>query len=267
MKPVVSRISYFPVKGLAGADLAKVTLDPAVGIPLDRAFALLHRAAGAEPAAREFPWAAKPSFAVQHDWPALARLRCEFDSAQGVLRIEDPDRGEGARGKVQADSDRAALARFVGEFLAGTRPSAPSRHPKLQELQLVGGPEARTRYPDRSKVHLSILNLETLRDLERQMGVALDIRSFRGNIVVDGVPAWSELEWEKRTLEIGAARILIPAPLLRCHNINVDPVSGDDGLRTLEFLKEKLGHSKFGMAGTVVAGGEIALGDPVRIQA
>lgn len=42
---------------------------------------------------------------------------------------------------------------------------------------------------------ISLVNLETVRQVSRDIGQYLDPLRFRSNFYIDGVPAWREFDW------------------------------------------------------------------------
>ena len=73
---------------------------------------------------------------------------------------------------------------------------------------------------------LHIVNLATVRELERVAGRPVDPLRFRANVYVDGVEPWAESAWLGRDLGIGGARLSVFHRTQRCEATNVDPVSG-----------------------------------------
>ena len=53
---------------------------------------------------------------------------------------------------------------------------------------------------------LHLVNLASVRALEEKLGRAVDPLRFRPNIVIDGAPAWSELEWETAEVRLPGIR-------------------------------------------------------------
>ncbi|MEO0734419.1 MAG: MOSC domain-containing protein, partial [Bacteroidota bacterium] len=112
-----------------------------------------------------------------------------------------------------------------------------------------------------------ITNDASLRDLAARMGeTSLDMRRFRPNIVVSGVPAWTEDSWKE--LQIGTHRFRLPKPCARCIMVTRAPETGEQNLRVLAELNtfRKVGNKVlFGMNACWEGGdGDLHVGTPVE---
>ena len=110
---------------------------------------------------------------------------------------------------------------------------------------------------------LHIINLESVRTLETLIGAKLNPLRFRPNLIVDGLPAWSEFDLIGKTLRVGAATLEIFQRTERCAATNVDPETGARDLKIPSFLSRTLGHADFGVYARVVEGGAVSVGDGV----
>ena len=85
---------------------------------------------------------------------------------------------------------------------------------------------------------------------------------FRGNIYVEGWPAWHEFDLVGQEIAIGAARgSKIVKRIVRCAATNVDPDTGMRDLAIPRALMQSFGHADCGVYGEVVQAGEIAVGE------
>ncbi|NMG19300.1 MOSC domain-containing protein, partial [Brasilonema bromeliae] len=155
-------------------------------------------------------------------------------------------------------------ATFFTGYLAGIYPSQAARHPNRAPLQLVGE-FGKTRYPDREAVHISLVSQATLNHLSEIAGRQIDVRRFRPNIVLDGVPAWGEFDWVGKEMQLGTARIAITARINRCLNIEVNPETGERDISLLTLLQKNFQHTQTGVLAQVITNGTVAIGDTLRI--
>ena len=90
---------------------------------------------------------------------------------------------------------------------------------------------------------------------------------FRGNLQVEGWPAWHEFDLLNREISIGpSARLKVVKRIVRCAATEVDP---DTGIRDLEIprtLMKTYGHADCGVYAEVIEAGPIAVGDPVAVK-
>lgn len=262
-------ISRHLIKGLRPESLDEGRLIPSRGLEGDRAFAFQFmdesvpeelRKAAAEVA----PWMSKFFLAEQHDWPALARV---VPRLEGDILLLEAD-GAGIRGSVRDPGDRARLAAWVEAFLAKTQPYEGARHSALAPLRLIGSLDLAQRYTDGTTGPLSLMTIETLRDLESRLGVPLDWRVFRLNLLISGSGApGAEHDWKGRVLRVGECELQVLKPIARCPNIDVHPETGERGPGIFPRLKQVLGHNQVGMRVEVLRGGGVRAGDPVELLA
>lgn len=262
MQAQVSQLFIHPVKGLRPAAADRVSLVAGHGIRGDRAFALLFTDAEGATGTREQPFLEKPAYAVQNDWPALASLESSHDAASGRFFVREEGKPP-IEAKLSEEADLCKLDAFFTGFLAKQTPTGKALHPKHAPLRWVGSPDGSTRYPDRNKAHVSILNLASLRELSTTLGTELDVRRFRGNIILDGLRPWEELDWIGRSFALGGAAIKVEAKIARCKNVDVHPERGVIDAQVLRACALSKGRGSFGMVCTVEKAGELRVGDAV----
>jgi uncharacterized protein YcbX len=265
----VTQLFIHPIKGLTPQAGDRALLLPGHGIKGDRAMALMFVDTSDKmpvESPENVPWQSKKYFAVQNDWPGLARLKFIYHPENAELRVSI---GQSASPLLVAATNtsqgRAAISAFFTSYLAGLKPTEKARHPQYSPVQLVGTSTGETRYSDRQSGHISIISQATVDEISRYMGAEVDIRRFRPNIVVDGVAPWSEFDWVGKELYLGESRILVSARIGRCVNIEVNPETGDRDLPLCRLLTEQFGHLQTGVVGEVISGGYIQIGDRLEI--
>lgn len=114
---------------------------------------------------------------------------------------------------------------------------------------------------------LSLISTQTIASVGRSVGMDLDVRRFRPNLVITAVePAdFPEDDWLGCVLRIGGFRMRIDKRDGRCVVITIDPATAE---RTPAILRNVTGRRDgyLGVYGTTVAPGPVALGDPVSIE-
>jgi hypothetical protein len=147
---------------------------------------------------------------------------------------------------------------MLGQFFAAFLKEEAGGTPKVVDT----GERVLSDQPDPV---VSIINLATLRDLERVTGKPVDPIRFRANLYLDGLPAWAERQWPGRSLRIGAARLTVREEIDRCAATEVDPKTGERDIKVVNALQRGYGHINCGVFATVETGGEIAVGDRVDL--
>jgi len=264
-KAVVQQLHVYPVKGLNGRSVHAVNVVPGLGIVGDRAFAL--QFADRSPpegdgAGRLMPFQTKDRLAVQNDWPALAALTCEYDEVTRQLSVR-----EGGQVALHAMLTNEAAFRdvdaYFSAYLARHQPAPRARHPEATPVRLIGGEG--TRYPDRAAYDFSVMNLASLRALSAQAGQSLDMRRFRGNVIIDGWEPWSELTLIGKRVVFGDAEFEVRSVIKRCLNTSVHPDRGVIDLNVLGAVGKSEGKGAFGILLNAASPSSFKIGDEITI--
>jgi uncharacterized protein YcbX len=115
---------------------------------------------------------------------------------------------------------------------------------------------------------LSVLTVQSVAGLSSLVGQPLTALRFRPNIVIDASEPGSFPEdlWAGAILRIGTLRCRLDTRDKRCVMVNTDPsslASSPAVLRAIAIERE----AHFGIYGSTVEPGELALGDPVFLEA
>ncbi|WP_346016772.1 MOSC domain-containing protein [Chroococcidiopsis sp. CCMEE 29] len=256
----VKQLFIHPVKGLTPQAKNCVDLKAGHGIPGDRAFALMYESQAIDHASSIVPWMKKQNFAMQCDWPALAALDCRYDPQTAVLTVKRQG-VELLAAETNTPTGRDRIGAFFTGYLAAIYPSQAARHPDRAPLRLVGDCTGTTRYPDREPVHLSLVSQATLDQLSVTTGKIIDVRRFRPNVLLEGVPAWAELAWVGQEIYLGTARLQITAPINRCLNIDVNPETGERDIQLFSLLQQHFKHKQTGVLAKVITDGKVTVDD------
>jgi uncharacterized protein len=263
----VKQLFIHPVKGLTPKPQESVSLQVGYGIPGDRSFALMYKQDKIDVESTIVPWMKKENFIMQNDWHSLAALDCQYEEASGILRVKRKG-VELLIGDTKTEIGRDRISTFFTGYLAGIYPSLAARNSNRASLQFVGMFNE-TRYPDREAVHISLVSQATIDNLSQLAGQQVDVRRFRPNIVVEGVPAWGEFDWVGQEMQLGTARIEITARINRCLNIEVHPETGERDIGLLTLLQKQFHHTQTGILAKVISNGNVAIGSnliPILLQ-
>ncbi len=242
----IAALCRHPVKGFTPERLNEARLEAGRFFPCDRIYAVEDGPSGFDPHAPAF--VPKTRFAVLAKIAEVAKARTAYDEDSGILRAEAE--GLGAfEGDLEAPRGRAAFAAWLGELL-GPAAEGP--------LKVVHGEGH--RFTDHPTGFVSVINLESLRDMESRIGRSIDPLRFRANLYVDGWPAWSELAAEGREVMLGSARARVMKPIVRCAATQVNPSSAERDIDVPAALFEAYGHVLCGVYVEVLASGEVREG-------
>lgn len=251
--PAVAALYRYPVKGLTPEALDRVALTPGETLPLDRAWAIENgpgRFDEANP--RHVP---KINFLMLMRDEALATFTSQFDEASRTLTILRAGR-QVCRGDLTTRAGRAIIEQFLAAYMETSLRGPP---------RIVHSPGH--SISDVSAKCLHIVNLASVRELERDIGRPVNPLRFRPNVVLAGLPAWIELGWTGTSLGLGEARLSVFKRTARCAATNVDPLTGKRNMDLPAVLARRFGHMDFGVYARVETGGTIEIGNALTVAA
>ena len=245
----VASLYRYPVKGLSPEALQSVELRSGATLPFDRAYAIENGAGRFDPnAPRHLP---KITFLMLMRDERLATLRSAFDDATETLTISR-DGKQVARGQLTTPLGRQLVEQFLGAYMKTELRGAPKIVSALGHS-----------FSDMAAKCVHIVNLATVREVERAVGRSIDPLRFRANLYLEGLEPWSEFTWLNREIGIGPAKLAVFARTQRCEATNVDPATGARDMAIPAHLMRTWGHQDLGIYAKVMSGGEIAIGAPV----
>lgn len=247
----IASLYTYPVKGLSPHPVTDVELAPAETMPLDRAYAIENGPGRFDPDhPRHLP---KINFLMLMRNERLASLDARFDFQTHVLTILRSGR-QVSRGDLKTAIGRQLVEQFLAAFMQSDLRGAP---------KIVSA--AGHSFSDVAAKCLHIVNLASVRELDRVAGRPIDPLRFRANVYLDGLPAWTELDWVGQTLRMGKAELRVFDRTVRCEATNVEPRTGVRDLAIPALLQRTWARSDFGVYATVNKAGRVAIGDTVTI--
>jgi len=180
----------------------------------------------------------------------LAQLETQFDEQTDTLNIFRGGKLV-ARGKLTDRIGRGTIEDFFGAFM---KDEAHGR-PKLVETT---GAHVLS---DHNTPVISILNLASVKDVERVTQKPIDPRRFRANIWLEGAAPWKEFEWINKQITIGNVRMTVTARIDRCAAINVNPVTAERDQNIVKALQMGFRHIDVGVYARVETVGVVSAGD------
>jgi GntR family transcriptional regulator / MocR family aminotransferase len=245
---LLKNIYLYPVKGLSGQPLATVTLAEGKPLPHDRRFAL---ARPGVPLQVDNPkWAKKGLFVMLMLEEALAKVQTHLDPDTLQFEIRSGNRTMLSVNLNETDANSAVEEYF--HQLVPTLPGPPT---------LIRSKDG--HFMDKPDNVISLINLATVRSLEKQWGAEIDPLRFRANLYVDTGRPWEEFDWVEKEIRLGEVTFRVDRKNGRCGATNVNPVSGVRDMDIPASLRANFGHKDLGVYLTVAKGGTIAVNDPL----
>ena len=243
----VAALYRHPVKGFTPERLESAELEVGRFFPCDRIYAVEDGPSGFDPAAPAF--VSKMHFAVLAKIAGVAKARSSYDEGSGVFSAE-ADGVAPFSGRLSDPEGRDAFAAWLTELL-GEAATGP-----LKVVHAEGH-----RFTDHPAGYVSIINLESVRDLERRIGRPVDPLRFRANLYVDGWAPWSELEAVDREIALGPVRARVTQTITRCPATTVNPATAERDIQVPAELRRLYGHVLCGVYAEVTAPGRLGEGD------
>jgi uncharacterized protein YcbX len=243
----------YPVKGFSPEPLERAEIQAGGTMPFDRAYAIEYGPSGFDPAAPGyFP---KAYFLMLMKNERMAEFRTRFDDASGIFRIFR-DGALLVEASLRTAEGRASIEAWVGENF---------------RRELRGAPRILTApghsFSDVSAKVLHLVNLASVHALEEKFGRPVDPLRFRPNVVIEGAPAFSELDWMEKEVRLPGLTLVGQKRTGRCAATNVDPKTGRRDMQIPRSLVAEYGHEDFGIYLVAKTSGTIEVGDTIEVDA
>lgn len=264
----VTHLFVYPVKSMRGIAKSRVRL-MATGFEWDRQWMLVNPN-GVFLSQRSHPQLARmvpkvTTRALTLSWPGVAPLIVPLTQAgaRSAVRVQR-DRCEGID---QGEEAAAWASRVLGESVRLVR--VPPDTARVALRQFTGATSAPMGFADGFPV--LVCNQASLADLNARMPRAVPMERFRPNIVLKGLPPWSEDEIDSIT--VGDLTLRLVKPCARCTIPSVDQRRGvfaDDPVAFLRAFRfdAALGGIMFGENAVIEAGigAELRRGARARVS-
>jgi len=246
----IDAIYRYPVKGLSAEPLQSLTLTAGQPVPFDRAWASENGPSGFDPAApAKMP---KIKFLMLMKNERLAALQTRFDEETSELTILRHGKRV-AGGKLDDPLGRQLIEQFFSAYMSEELRGAP------KILSTAGH-----TFSDVGLPVVSIINMASLRELERVAGRPVDPLRFRANVYVDGWQPWQEFYKVGEEIALGDEVVVrVVERTVRCAATNVDPQTAERDMQIPRLLDRAFGHSDLGVYAEIVRGGTINHRDAV----
>lgn len=247
----VSALYRYPVKGLGPQKLDSVELSAGETVPYDRAWAIENGRGRFDPEnPKHLP---KINFLMLMRDERLAALDIAFDENNGVLTLFR-DGKQVVKGTLTTPLGCQLIEQFIAGYMSEELRGAP-------HIVHADGHS----FTDVAVKCLHIVNLASLRELERTIARPVDPLRFRANIYIEMDQPWAEFAWVGQEVEIGGAQLEVLDRTSRCAATNVDPKTGARDMAIPATLMRAYGHEDFGVYARVTRGGRVKSGDPVKL--
>lgn len=247
---VLKSLWRYPIKGLSGERLTRVRLNAGDYFPHDRLYAFENGESGFDGTKH----LSKTHYVMLARQAAMAKIQSHYDDKTQEISLSFA--GESLTASPLSEEGRLALSAFIAQKL---------ENEGLNPVTLLTSPR-NMRFTDSALGFVSLINLESVRALEKAMGQPLDPLRFRGNLLIENLPALSELDLINFRLQIGDVFFKVLKRTDRCAATMVNPKTGARDAMIPSTLMRLYGHADCGVYLETVQGGEIEEGMRVKIH-
>ena len=242
----LSEIWRYPIKSHGRERVSEVRIRARETLPYDRVWAVLHENSTADGS----KWVACHNFSRGAKAPGLMAIAANFDEATNTLTMSHPTKNDLI---FCPDTQGEKLIEWTKDLI----PSDRSGSAKLIRAQAAAMTD--TDYPS-----ITICSSTSHDALAKEMGCDLSKDRWRGNLWIDDLKPWEEMEWVGKIVQIGNIQFDIVEPVQRCMATTANPETGIRDADTLGALQAH-GHQNFSVYAVAKNNGTLSLGDKLTL--
>lgn len=246
----IDQLFRFPIKGLPGESIAFAPVEASGGILGDRAVAFSNGTVEVS----DGEWNSCLSFTILKNNKSLQKW--SVTSEPPLITVVAPQAS--AEESLTFDSSEASGKRELREYLSAHLPTQGSHRRDVVST-------SHGMFDSRLS-GISIINPNTVRQLSNAGSIELDPLRYRGNILVEGLPAFAEFGLIGKTLRIGDVKIAITKSIERCSATSVNPATTEVDTNGPRLLATHFGHLHCGIYGTVISSGTLNVGEQIEVD-
>tara|TARA_B100001057_G_scaffold143373_1_gene143072 strand:+ start:51 stop:824 length:774 start_codon:yes stop_codon:yes gene_type:complete len=111
---------------------------------------------------------------------------------------------------------------------------------------------------------ISLINHNSIKDIEEKINQKVEHQRFRGNFYIEGLPPWEERNLLGKIIKIGGLSFKIDDNIPRCSATNLRPKTDKSTFNLPQKLKRLYEHSDLGVYILPLQDGEISSGDQIN---
>jgi len=251
MTAQVAEIWRHPIKSHGRESLSRVLLSEGRTMPWDRRWAVAHEMSNFDTDNPQ--WAPCQEFSRGSKAPKLQAITARCDLPYQKVILSHPKLKD-----LRIDPDDEADSH---EFIQWVMPLCPGN--RALPARLVRAPQrgmTDTDYPS-----ISIINMSSHRAVAQKLGRDISHLRWRGNLILEGLAPWEEMEWVGKKLKIGLAEVEVVEPITRCLATTASTRTGERDADTLGALNDGWGHQLMGVYARVTRKGDVNQADTVEL--
>ncbi len=249
----IQHLYHYPIKGFSPAPLSEISLVSHQHMPYDRAFAVA-REIGDMTTPSE-TWHPKKAFYQLASYPKIAQLSVTHDIENSEITFYRHDR------KVLTFNPFTPIgATMVEQFLAAF---LAEEGEIIRPRFITSGDNI--AFTDKNHPYISLVNLNSIKDLQRLSDIEIDPLRFRANIYLQDMPAWAENDLIGKIIRFGKVEMRIIERIDRCRATEVNLHTAQRDLNVPKLLRKGFGHIDMGIFAEVLTSGLLKPDLPLEI--
>ncbi|MGI9357072.1 MAG: MOSC domain-containing protein [Rhizobiaceae bacterium] len=254
----VDSLWTYPIKGFTPISHDQAEVQAGKGLSGDRLFGFAKGNSGFDPLnPKPLP---KDHFLVLMEHAKIAGLQTAFDPVTYQFQVNN-DGQVLLDINLQTQDGQSKASKFFTEYLELNEAEAPffanAEPHRFTDVSVVS---------DTFMNAVSILNLASVRDFEKQTSLVVDPMRFRANIIVDGLLPFQEFELINKTIKLGDVTFKVLMRTKRCAATEVNPTTAERDIKLPGLLRQTYGHFDMGVYAQIVSNGTIKVGSPISVQ-
>ena len=257
---VLKEIIRYPIKGLSGENLNEILLEKDQVLSGDREFAFARSHVAFDE--NNPVYLRKTNFLALVKEEKLAKLNTKFDwkSKRLIIRI---DKKIVLNEILISENKINKVELFFQNYLN----LGDNNKPRLVRGTKNGNiKNIKHSFSDLPEKVISIINLNTITNLEKKIGKKIDPSRFRGNLLIDHIDPWKEFDWVGKTVSIGNSALEVFKRTQRCAATNVNPKSAVRDINIPNEISSYFGHLDLGVYAKVKKTGIISINDMLHVN-
>ena len=256
----IKSIVRYPIKGLSGENIEKIILEKNQVLPGDREFAFSRSHVTYD---RNNPvYLRKTNFLALVKDEKLAKLETKFDPKTRKLTINLDNKIVINEILLKEENIKKVETFFQNYLNLGI-----DNKPKLvQGIKIQNNNNLTHSFSDIPDKAVSIINLNTINELEKNIGKNINPSRFRANFLIDKGNPWEEFNWIGKKVSVGECVLEVFKRTQRCAATNVNPENAVRDINIPNEINTHYGHFDLGVYARVIKTGLVSISDKLYIN-
>ena len=256
----IKNIVRYPIKGLSGENLKKIILKKNQVLPGDREFAFSRSNVIYD--SNNPIYLRKTNFLALVKEEKLAKLETKFDPKTREIFIKLDNQTVINEILLKEENINKVETFFQNYLNLGI-----DNKPKLvQGMKVKNNYDLTHSFSDIPDKAVSIINLNTIRELGKKLGKNIAPSRFRANFIIDQGNPWEEFNWIGKKIFVGECVLEVFKKTQRCAATNVNPENAIRDINIPNEISTHYGHLDLGVYARVIKSGLVKISDKLYIE-